>query len=281
MFSSNWLRKGIEMATEISVIKNTPKAPTQGWMRGFGNLLHKELSAWWDTRRWLVQGALWSGGLNGLLFVALFLMPPMLQTQGEVVEDPMVMGGQIFFALGMMAISVGVIILMQGAVLDEKSSGTAAWILSKPVSRSAFLLSKLIANSLSVLTVMVVLPSVLAYVQFMLASDSVSVPRFLGGMGLLALHTLFYVALTLLLGVLSDNRGVVLGASLGILLGGTLLRSVWPLSLILPWVLPDMAASVFLGNPLPVQILVPILMTFVWTVFFILMGVWRFNRQEL
>lgn len=269
------------MATEISVIKNTPKAPTQGWMRGFGNLLHKELSAWWDTHRWLVQGALWSGGLNGLLFVALFLMPPMLQTQGEVVEDPMVMGGQIFFALGMMAISVGVIILMQGAVLDEKSSGTAAWILSKPVSRSAFLLSKLIANSLSVLTVMVVLPSVLAYVQFMLASDSVSVPRFLGGMGLLALHTLFYVALTLLLGVLSDNRGVVLGASLGILLGGTLLRSVWPLSLILPWVLPDMAASVFLGNPLPVQMLVPILMTFVWTVFFILMGVWRFNRQEL
>jgi ABC-2 type transport system permease protein len=281
MFLCNWSRKGIKMTTEMLVTKDTPKVQTQGWMRGFSNLLQKEFSAWWGTRRWLVQGALWSGGLNGLLFVALFLLPPMLRAQGEAVEAPMVMGGQIFFALGMMAISVGVVILMQGAVLDEKSSGTAAWILSKPVSRSAFLLSKLIANSLSVLTVMVVLPSVLAYVQFMLASGSVSVPHFLGGLGLLALHTLFYVALTLLLGVLSDNRGVVLGVSLGILLGGTLLRSVWPLSLILPWVLPDMAASVFLGNPLPVQMLIPIMMTFVWTVLFILIGVRRFNRQEL
>jgi ABC-2 type transport system permease protein len=170
---------------------------------------------------------------------------------------------------------------MQGAVLDEKSSGTAAWILSKPVSRSTFLLSKLIANSLSTLVVMLVLPGALAYVQFVLASDSVSFSCFLGGLGLMALHTIFYVALTMLLGVLSDSRGVVLGVSLGTLLGGTLLRSIWPLSLFLPWVLPDMAASVFIGNPLPTVMLTPVLMTFVWSVVFVLVGIRRFNYQEL
>ncbi len=59
--------------------------------------------------------------------------------------------------------AVGVVIIMQGVVVGEKKSGTAAWVLSKPVTRPAFILSKVIANSLGVLVTMVVLPGIVAY----------------------------------------------------------------------------------------------------------------------
>ena len=266
------------MATESI----TGQEPGGGWQRGFSNLFHKEFSAWWGTRRWWVQGALWAGGLNGLLAMALFVLPPMMEAQGEPPSDPLVMGGQMFFALGMMAVSIGVVILLQGAVLDEKTSGTAAWILSKPVTRSAFILSKLLANAASVLALMVLLPSLIAFFQFALAVDSLDPLRFLAGVGLMVLHVLFYLTLTLLAGVLSDNRGIVLGTTLGFLLvGGTLLRSAWPLSLISPWVLPDIAGAVLAGNPLPTSMLLPVLATALWTAVFVWLCVWRFDKQEL
>ena len=33
--------------------------------------------------------------------------------------------------------AIGTVIAMQGSLIDEKKSGTAAWIMSKPVSRTA------------------------------------------------------------------------------------------------------------------------------------------------
>jgi ABC-2 type transport system permease protein len=253
----------------------------QGWQRGFWNLIRKELKAWWGTGRWWLQGLLWAGSLNGLLFVALFLLPPMMRAQGESVGDPLVMGGQMFFSLGMLAVAVGVIVMMQGAILDEKTSGTAAWILSKPVTRGAFLLSKLLANAVSMFVLLIFVPALVAYAQFVLGDTGIQPVAFLVGVGLLALHTIFYLTLTLLLGVVSENRGAVLGIALGMLLGGTLFRNLWPLSLVTPWLLPDLVVSLFAQTPLPGKMYAPILVTAAWSVFFVIASVWRFKRQEL
>jgi len=35
-------------------------------MRGFSNLLRKEIQAWWGTRRWWINAILWPGMLGGL-----------------------------------------------------------------------------------------------------------------------------------------------------------------------------------------------------------------------
>ena len=64
----------------------------------------------------------------------------------------------------------------------------------------------------------------------------------------LALHTLFYLALTMLLGVCFDSRGAVLGGSLGCLLGGSILAGfIPPVTAIPPWsmagLLPALAAG--------------------------------------
>jgi hypothetical protein len=64
----------------------------------------------------------------------------------------------------------------------------------------------------------------------------------------LALHTLFYLALTVLLGVWFQSRGAVLGGSLGCLLGGSILAGlVPPLAVVPPWsmsgLLPALAAG--------------------------------------
>ena len=51
-----------------------PVDGTGSW-RGFGPLFGKENRAWWGTRRWLVQAALWLAVVNGLLAMVLFALP--------------------------------------------------------------------------------------------------------------------------------------------------------------------------------------------------------------
>lgn len=254
--------------------------PSALWRNGFRILLGKELRAWWSTRRWQVQGLIWTLGLNGMLFVALFVLPEMMRVQGESPGDPLIVGGQMFFALGMMAVSVGVIVITQGDVLDEREAGTAAWILSKPVPRSAFILSKLASNVISVMLLMVLLPALLAYVQFSIAGGGeFSSGSFLGGLGLMTLHILFYLTLTLMLGVLLKHRGALLGVSMGVLLGGMLLRSLWPLNLVMPWVLPDLAGRALASEPMGLAL--PVIMTAGWALLFVGTAVLRFENLEL
>lgn len=247
---------------------------------GFGRLFKKELQSWWGTRRWLVQGLIWTLGLNGLLFVALFILPGVMAAQGESLGDPLEVGGQMFFALGMMATAVGVVVLSQGEVIDERQSGTAAWILAKPVSRSAFLLAKLLAHGLSMLVLMVLVPAALAFLQMTIASSGgVGLTGFVTAVAITALHSFFYLSLTILLGVIMNNRGAILGVSLAVLLGGMLLRSLPVVGLIMPWVLPDVAGAVVVD---PSKLFaMPVMMTALWTALFVLGSFVAFERVEL
>jgi ABC-2 type transport system permease protein len=263
------------MNLERSLQKRSPKS-----LQGFGRLFAKEMKSWWGTRRWLVQGLVWTLGLNGLLFVALFVLPPLMAAQGEPLGDLLEIGGQMYFALGTMAVAVGVVVLTQGSVIDERESGTAAWILSKPVSRSAFVLSKVAANSISILVLMVLIPALLALLQLSLASEGqVQWPAFALAVLLMALHTLFYLTLTILLGVRFENRGTILGVALALLLGGMLLRNLPVVALVMPWLLPDIAGVVMTE---PQQLLLlPVVMTGLWTLAFISTALLTFNRIEL
>ena len=64
------------------------------------------------------------------------------------------------------------IIMGQDAILGERLSGTAAWVLSKPLRRPAFILAKLIAYGLGLLATWVVLPGAIAYFEFGLSAWS-------------------------------------------------------------------------------------------------------------
>jgi len=182
---------------------------------------------------------------------------------------------------------LGIIVVMQGAILDEKKSGTAAWVLSKPVSRPAFILAKLAANTLAALLIMIVLQGAVAFVQLSLFDESPpALLPFVAGLALLGLHLIFYLTLTLMLGTLFNERAAVLGIPIGLLFGAQFLMQVAPaLTQIMPWaiIIPAgggsaLAHMAMLGQPL--QTVTPIIATIVWIVIFVSVALWRFGREE-
>jgi ABC-type transport system involved in multi-copper enzyme maturation permease subunit len=165
--------------------------------------------------------------------------PDAAPQSGPDTTNPLVLGILLFVLIGGLATGTGAIILMQGAVIDEKKSGTAEWILSKPVSRSAFIWAKLCATGLAALLIMIVLQGVVAYllVSARLGNAPPLIP-FASGIALLGLHLLFYLALTLMLGTLFDGRGPVLGIPLGILFGAQIVMRLAPwLVQFMPWLI--------------------------------------------
>ena len=131
-----------------------------GWLAGFGNMLGKELGEWFRTRRWLWQLLIWLIVIDGFVALLLFVLPalasimPALKPTAEAAFSglpPEIGSVSMYFTMVVMAGSIGVVILAQDEIIQEKMSGTAAWILSKPAARPAFILTKLLSNTIGAL----------------------------------------------------------------------------------------------------------------------------------
>lgn len=248
---------------------------------GFRNLLARENKLWWGGRQWLLQGLLGVAGLGGLLAFILFVLPGMVPA-GEASLDPREGGAQIFFGLGALFLALDVIILTQDMIIGEKQSGVAEWVLSKPVSRPAYLLAKLLANSLGILVMLILLPGLVAYVLFSLAGLALPAADFAPALAILALHTFFYLALALLMGVVSESRGLFLAVTLGSLLGGALLLNLLGrAAFVTPWPLGNVAVALALGAPLAGVLWLPVVATAVLALLAIGGAIWRFEQAEL
>ena len=250
-----------------------------GTISGFRNLLARENKVWWRSKRWLIVLVL-GFGLNAFLAFALFALPPMAAAQGDSI-DAAEAGLQIFFGMGFMLFALMVIILTQDAIIGERQTGIAEWVLSKPVSREAYIASKLIAATLPILVLMIGVQSAIGYGLFQLANVAVGW-GYLAAVGLMTLHTLFYLILSVALGVLTENRGVLLAVSLGSLLGGSLLVNfAGPLTLWTPWPLGQLAGAFVLGVDLPAIMFASIGFTLVWCIVGLLVAFRGFARVEL
>lgn len=261
-------------------------------LRGFANLFHKENRAWWGTRRWWINALLWTGMLGGLVGMALFMLPPVAEATGDPnvasaggpIAFGLEMGRTVFFELGTMALAIGVIVLCQDLIVDEKQSGLTEWLLAKPVTRSAYVLAKLVASALAVLVLLIALPSLAAYLLL-----SVRIGSFfpflpvVGGVGIMVVHTLFYLTLTLMLGTFFNSRPPILGIALGVLLGGNLLAGfLKPLLSVTPWALGKVASLAAGGQPLPLTLLFPpLIASALWSLLFVFTAVAKFERTEL
>lgn len=251
-------------------------------LAGFTNIFRRESDLWWGTRRWWVQALIGTVGMNALLAFFFFVMPPILEAAGEQI-DLLTGGAQMFFGLGFMLLAVDVVILSLDSVLGERQSGTAEWVLSKPVSRSAFILAKLAAHTIPILLLLVALPSALAYGLFLL--KGVSVPdTFLFAVGLMGMHTFFYLVLTIAGGVFLNNRNTLLAITLGSALGGVLLANlVTPLVMWTPSPLAAIASGLVAGaeGPLPRMLFLPVVFTALWSLVGVIAALIGFNRVEL
>jgi hypothetical protein len=248
---------------------------------GFGNMLAKENSAWWRTRRWWIQS-----------LVAIFFVV------GSTVANHQLAGISVeriasFNILMVIAgvLPIAAIVLGQDAILGELHSGTAAWVLSKPLRRPAFLLAKLVANGLGLLVTAVLIPGVIAYGYFYLVGGvKLPIAGFAGAMGLVCLYLLFYLTLATMLATLFRGRGPVFGIAMGTTLGFLMGQPPAWLDALLPWpmlisyiqdsgpILFPLAGLLILEKQLPT--LVPIIATALWCMLFTGIAFWRIRWQE-
>jgi ABC-2 type transport system permease protein len=259
-------------------------------LQGFSNLLHKENRAWWGTRRWWINALLWPVLICGLLANMLFVptvanlaSESEIAQAGSVTAYVVLMGLSVFFEFGTTVLGLGAIVLLQDAIIGEKQSGVAEWLLAKPVARRAYVLAKVIANALLMLVLMVVLPATIGYGMVSLRSGELfSLLPFLSAVGIMTANLFFYLTLTLMLGTLFNNRGPILGIALASVLGGNLLGSLFkPLLYFTPWMLPKVASLTASSQPIPVEISsAPLIATVLWCIVFVLIALAKFNKTE-
>lgn len=246
-------------------------------LRGFWNMLGKENGIWRNSRMWLVQSVIWLVLLNGVFAMALY--------EG-VVDTPWGYPRlvELFFILMSEMTPIGVVILTQGSILQEKLSGTAEWVLSAPLSREAFILAKLVANSLWIFAITVLLQG-LAFEFVLMAFEVGTVPilNLFWGLALQGLHLLFWITLSLMLGAFFNSRGPVVGIPFALivfqkLIGGLVARYVPWITLLYPKKVPELAAQVAAGRPL--YPIIPLLSMTTLVTLFTLATIWRFKREE-
>jgi ABC-2 type transport system permease protein len=243
---------------------------------GFGNMLRKELGQWWGTRTWWVQTLIWMLILDGITTItALTETATPQEMLAEVVGT--------FIAVGIGTIGIGTIITIQGVIVGEKQLGTAAWVMSKPASRSAFILAKMLAYAIGYWITAMIIPAVIFItVTGRFIPLPIAMGPFLVGLALMALGQLFYLSLTLMLGTFFSTRGPIAGIGITIIMTGLLLKSLIPLpvQIVTPWPLPDVASGLALGTELPSVWPVPIIATIIWIAVMTAMALWRFGREE-
>lgn len=253
-----------------------------GWLGGFNNLLSKELGDWFSTSRWILQSVIWLLIINGLMGFILFIVPTLAPSEQVSVEEKFSLGLSLYFNLAILFGSIGMIILTQDEIIQEKQTGTAAWILSKPVSRSAFVLSKLLSNLVGGAVFIAGFTGAVAYAEIYLATQQAVQPvPFLAGIGIIVLTLVFYLSLVIMLGTIFEQRGAVLGIAVGVLLGGQIASQFTPLvSYFLPVNMPDIALGVIQGQPIPVIGFSQLVVTGIWSLLFTLVVLWRFGSEE-
>jgi ABC-2 type transport system permease protein len=258
----------------------------RGWRRGFANLLRHENGTWWRTRRWWINTLIWLVVINGTLLAMLSSSGEETAALERTPEQVLAEARLVFVVMAGLFGTIGAIIAMQGSIIDEKKSGTAAWILSKPASRPAFILAKLVANVLALFVVVLLVQGAIAYVQLTLYNGSTPpLMPFVSGMALLGLHMLFYLTLTLMLGTLFHDRGPVIGIPIGILFSAMFLMGyLGQAAYLMPWmIIPSgnvqgLAIEAMLGQPLTTNM--PVWATIVWIIVFVGVALWRFEREE-
>jgi ABC-2 type transport system permease protein len=259
-----------------------------GWQRGLGNLLRGELSRWFKSRKVWLHTLMWLLIINLILFFTTIGLSEATKEAAAAGEPPPeVETVMLYGVFGGMFVAFGVMIIVQGAIVGEKRSGTAAWVLSKPVTRTAFVVSRLIGNTLGVLVTAVLVPGVVAYLTIGALTPLGWLPplNFLAGMSVIALSIFFWLTLTLMAGTFFEAAGGVIAVPMVGFFAGWLLPSVVrPLMYISPVILivgpgdEGVAASLIYGES-PFS-WIPVISAVIFSVAFIAVAIWRFNRQE-
>ena len=249
-----------------------------GQLVGFSTMATKEWGQWWRTRRALLHMILWLLVTNGLITLV-----GIGDGAGENLDPQRLLQAltQVFFQAGGLWALIGVIMSTQNAMLGERQMGTAEWVLSKPVTRTAFYASKLLVNYVSFILLAVIWPAVVFFVQTPIHTYlQPNLLEFASGIGFHCLQLFFYLCLTLAASTWFDSRGAVAGVGVGFMFAGFMVPNFWPeLAAYMPWALPGITSSAALGE-VPEGWWIPTAITLLLAIGLSAVGIWRFHREE-
>lgn len=257
----------------------------KGWRRGLGNLVNGQYSAWFRSYRWwkhLISWILIINVMMGIMIIA------SLEAAKDGRQGPPIL--TMYGVFGGMFVAFGVMIIRQQVLVGEKRFGTAAWVLSKPVTRTAFVISRLAINSIAILLTAVVVPGAIFYLALGLFTDIgwLSPIGYIPALIMVSLHTIYWIALVLMMATFFESMGGVIALQMVLffvyLYGMDLipvLKYISPLLLTFspaPQQMNSLSISFMTGQP--VFSWLPLISTVVSSIAFIVIAIWRFNRQE-
>jgi ABC-2 type transport system permease protein len=262
----------------------------RGWRRGLGNLIKGQFSGWFKSSKWWRHGLIWLAVVNLILFfTTLGSKQAAIDAAAAGEPAPVIDTLMLYGIFGGMFVAIGVMIIMQSVIVGEKRSGTAAWVLSKPVTRTAFVVSRLIGSTVGILLTAVLLPGLIAYVTVGVFTPLGWLPplNFLAGLAVMAVSMFFWLTLTLMSGTFFDSVGGVIAVPMTAFFALWFLPGVInPLIYISPVILfvgpggeyPAVTESLMSGEA-PFS-WIPAIAAILFSVVFIAVAIWRFNRQE-
>jgi ABC-2 type transport system permease protein len=194
----------------------------------FWIVFHKEMMEQWRNRRLLIVAAvLVLFGLASPLLAKLTpdllkSIPDMPPGLAEMIPPPTLTDAVAQYVKNMSQFGILLALLMSmGAVAQEKERGTAAMMLTHPISRLAFLLAKFVALA-ATFAVSLALAALGCWYYTLLLFEALPWGPFLALNGLMLLAFLVYIAATLLCSTLVRSQGAAAGLAFAvlILLGG-------------------------------------------------------------
>jgi len=170
-----------------------------GKFQGLGTLMKTEISRWRHSIAWWLQIIAVLGFCNGITLMA------MLGSEGQ----PGI-GMMMFPLMSGMYVALSAMTMIQGAIVKETTEGTAAWVLSKPVSRVAFMTSKFVTNCISMTIALVLCPWIVAYLMFVGFGVAVDLLGTFLTMGIFWTYCMFWLTMALMLGSIFKTRRPVM-----------------------------------------------------------------------
>ena len=179
-------------------------------MTGFWRLLRGELGRW-VGRRGVVHLILWTVLIQGQLYA----------NSSERLLHGDYWGFDLVVHLLWIFPTLGAIALAQSAMADERSWGTAGWVMARPVTRPAFVTAKVVGIAGPLILIAIVLQGLLAYwwlpgtePERGLAPVAPDLGRYAVVLAAISLLVLLFVALGVALGSVFRQRSVVAGVLL-------------------------------------------------------------------
>jgi len=177
--------------------------------------------------------------------------------------------------------ALAVILLSMGIVSEEKAKGTLQLVLTKPVSRTSVIISKLIAQSMLV-CLSVLLGAICCYFYTLVLFKEGNAGLFSQSTVLYIIYYLLLIAITLFFSTLFSNQVAAGGVSLIFFFGLTILPSISQfMAKYSPYALTVIADNILKKEDVFSKSGWPLLISVILIIILLVLSCQIFSRQEL